>query len=285
MLITLRKLKSKVAVPKTEVLGQPQLSSLFLAVLLCASCAGTPASSPASTVLIDPSFSHSLPAGNGLVFIGVAGRRSDPKETIQCALEDAARRVAIFQKVFGEYAVENNIGSGLLDYVNNTYTSLCYDEEGSRQYVDALQFNADTDTVELENSLIIRATYPGVLPIPVKYRPTYGGADERPNWVDNPMLEIEGYEAAVSHSARFSSLADTYANSYRNAIFAIIRNVNTVSRTNDVMYQNTGSLFGYRSSSDNVMYSYGTLTCFYVLDTWLDPKTKWVWTLAIARID
>jgi hypothetical protein len=262
-----------------------KLSIFFLTLLLYAACSGAPASSPASTALIDPSFSHSLPAGNGLVFIGVVGRRSDPKETIQFALEDAARRVAVFQEVFGEYAVENNTGSGLLDYVNNTYTSLRYDEEGSRQYVDALQFNAETDTIELENSLIIRTTYPGALPTSVKYRPTYGGADNRPNWVDNPPLEIEGYEVAVSHSARFSSLADTYANSYRNAIFTIIRNVNTVSRTNDVMYQNTGSLFGYRSSSDNVMYSYGTLTGFYVLDTWLDPKTKWVWTLAIAKTD
>jgi hypothetical protein len=261
-----------------------KVGSLFVLVLLCAACAGKPAPSPASTTLIEPSFSFAIPAGNGLVFLGVAGRRSDPKETIQFALEDAARRVAVFQKVSGEYAVENNIGSGLLDYVNNTYTSLYYDEEGASQYVDALQFNADTDTIELENSLIIRATYSGTLPIPVQYRPTYSGVNQRPNWVDNPPLEIEGYEVAVSHSASYSTLADTYANSYRNAIFTIIRNVNTVSRANDVMYQNTGSLFGYRSSSDNVTYSYGTLTGFYVLDTWLDPKTKWVWTLAIAKI-
>jgi hypothetical protein len=255
----------------------------FLLVLLCATCTGTPTPPPVSTALIEPSFSLSTPTGNRLVFVGVAGRRSNPKETIQFALEDAARRVAVFQKVSGEYAVEINIGSGLLDYTNNTYTSLYYDEEGSKQYVDALQFNADTDTIELENSLIIRATYPGALPVPVRYRPTYSGVDQRPDWVDNHPHEIEGYEAAVSYSARYSSLADTYTNSYRNAIFTIIRNINTVSRSNDAMYQNTGSLFGYRSSSDNVMYSYGTLTGFYVLDTWIDPKTKWVWTLAIAN--
>ncbi|MDR0457392.1 MAG: hypothetical protein LBH20_12020 [Treponema sp.] len=225
-----------------------------------------------------------MPAGNGLVFIGVAGRRSDPKETIQCALEDAARRVAIFQKVFGEYAVESNIGSGLLDYVNNIYTSLYYDEGGIEQFAGTLRFNADTDAIELENSLIIRAAYPGALSVPVKYHPTYSGADKRPGWVDTPPLEIEGYETAVSHSAPYSSLSDTYTNSYHNAIFTIIRNINTLSRTSDTTYQSTGSLFGYRSSSDNVMYSYGTLTGFYVLDTWLDPKTKWVWTLAIAKI-
>jgi hypothetical protein len=260
-----------------------KLGSLVLLVLLYAACAETPAPSPVSTALIEPSFSLSAPAGNGLVFIGVAGKRSDPKETIQFALEDAARRVAIFQNVFGEFAFENNIGSGLLDYTHNTYTTLFYDEEGSKRHIEVLQFNADTDTIELENSLIIRVTYPGALPVPVSYRPTYSGADQRPGWVDNPPLEIAGYEAAVSYSTRYSSLADTYTNSYRNAIFTIIRNINTISRSNDVTYQNTGSLFGYRSSSDNVMYSYGTLTGFYILDTWLDPKTKWVWTLAIAN--
>jgi hypothetical protein len=261
-----------------------KFGSFFLLALLCVACTGMPAPSPpVPKGLIEPSFSLSMPSGNGLVFIGVAGRRSNPKETIQFALEDAARRVAIFQKVTGEYAVESNIGSGLLDYVQNTYTSLYYDEEGSKRYVDALQFNADTDTRELENLLIIRVTYPGALPVPIRYRPTYSGMDQKPDWVDNPPLKIEGYETAVSYSAPYSSLADTYTNSYRNAIFTIIRNINTISRSNEITYQNTGSLFGYRTSSDNVMYSYGTLTGFYILDTWLDPKTKWVWTLAIAN--
>jgi hypothetical protein len=264
-----------------------KFGSLFLIVLLYSACAGTPPPPPppVSTALVESSFSLSTPVGNGLVFIGVAGRRSDPKETIQFALEDAARRVAIFQNVFGEFAFENNIGSGLLDYTHNTYTTLSYDEEGSKQHVEILQFNADTDTIELENSLIIRVTYPGALPVPVRYRPTYSGSDQKPDWVDSPPLKIEGYEVAVGHSARYSALADTYTNSYRNAIFTIIRNINTLSRTNEVLYQNTGSLFGYRSSSDNMTYSYGTLTGFYILDTWLDPKTKWVWTLAIAKAE
>jgi hypothetical protein len=272
---------------------------LSLSVFLFISCAGSAPFAGITTISKTPgsfldslslttsssidSFFNSFPAEKGLVFIGAAGKRSDAKETVQFALEDAARRVALFHKVSGEYAVENNIGSGAFDYTNNTYTSIKYDEEGSRQFVSSLQFDADTDTIEIENTLIVRTIYPFMLPIPVRYRPSYGKDDHKPDWVDNPTVEIEGYETGVGHSSRLSSLAGTFTNSYQNAVFAIIRNINTTSRSADLVYQNTGDFFGYKTSSDNVNYSYGTLSGFYILDTWLDPKTKSVWTLAIAE--
>ena len=255
-------------------------------------CAGTPApkgaspsdsTSAAAPSAVQPSFFPSAPTGNELVFIGAAGKRSNPKETLQFALEDAARRVAIFYEVSGEYAVENNIGSGAFDYTHNTYTSLYYNKEGVQQYVNALKFNADTDTTEIENSFFIRTTYPAVMSTPVRYRPVYRGPDKKPDWVDAPPAKIGDYEVGVGYAGRHSSLVDTYTNSCNNAIFAIIRNVNTTSRSSSTLYQNTGGLFGYKTSSDNITYSYGILTGFYVLDTWIDPKTKSVWTLAIAK--
>jgi hypothetical protein len=256
---------------------------LFLSVFLILACAGFAPPAGTTTVSNIPElFLSSFPAESGLVFIGAAGKRSNPKETVQFAMEDAARRVALFHKVSGEYAVENYIGSGTFDYANNTYTSMKYDEEGSKQYVDALQFNADTDTIEIENTLFVRTVYPAALPVPVKYRPSYNRTDHKPDWVDNPISEIEGYEAGVGYSGRYSSLTDTFTHSYQNAIFAIIRNINSTSRNTEILYHNTGDFFGYWTSSDNVTYSYGTLNGFYILDTWLDPKTKSVWTLAIA---
>jgi hypothetical protein len=256
---------------------------LFISVLLCTACAGSaPVAGNTTASGIPLYFLNSIPAGNGLVFIGAAGKRSNPKETLQLALEDAARRIALFHMVSGEYAIENNIGSGAFDYVNNTYTSLSYDEERLKLYVDALQYNADTDIIEIENTLIVRAVYPLTLSVPVKYRPSYGIVDQKPSWVDNSSLEIEGYEVSVGYSGRYSSLTDTLKHSYQNAIFAIIRNINTTSKNSDMLYQNTGNLFGYKTASDNVTYSYGALNGFYILDTWFDPKTKSVWTLAIA---
>jgi hypothetical protein len=256
---------------------------LFISVLLCTACVSSASSSGnAATSGIPLSFLNSAPTGNWLVFIGAAGKRSNPEETLQLALEDAARRVALFYMVSGEYAIENNIGSGAFDYINNTYTSLSYDEEGFKQYIDGLQYNADTDIIEIENTLIVRTVYPLALSVPVKYRPSYSTVDQKPDWVDNSSLKIEDYEVSVGYSNRYSSLTDTFIHSYYNSIFTIIRNINTTSRNSETLYQNTGNLFGYKTSNDNVIYSYGTLNGFYILDTWLDPKTKSVWTLAIA---
>ena len=281
-----------------------KLCPLFLLCLLFTACAGwwpalksaltggashsdtTPAEASAEEAAaissIQPTFFTPTPAGNALVFIGAAGKRSNHRETIQAALEDAARQVALFYEVTGEYAVENNVGSGAFDYTHNTYTSLYYNKEGAAQYVDALRFNADTDTTEIENAFFIRTIYPAALHAPVTYSTIYRGPDKKPDWVDNPPAKIEGYEVGIGYSSRRSSLADAYANSCNNAIFAIIRNVNTVSRSKDILYED-GGLFGYKTSSDNITYSYGVLTGFYVLDTWIDPQAKTVWTLAIAK--
>jgi hypothetical protein len=96
----------------------------LLSCLLFMACTGgpapsdtTPAEAAASSAVsaVTPSFFPSAPAGNGLVFIGAAGKKSSPKETLQAALEDAARRVTIFHEVTGEYAVQNNIGAGAFD--------------------------------------------------------------------------------------------------------------------------------------------------------------------------
>jgi len=234
---------------------------------------------PADT---DPvSFFSSLPDKNGLVFIGSTGRRSNPKDTLRFALEDAARQVAVFYKVSGEFTIVNNIGSGAFDYVNDTYTSLDYDIEGAKKFVDSLSFNADTDTLETENTFFVRTIYGSTLPFPLSYSPIHR-TDQKPDWVDNPPLEIEGYEVGVGYSGRYSSLSDTYKNSSRNAVFDIIRRINTISESNDMLYRNTGSLFGYKTSNNNIVRSYGTLAGFYVLDTWMDPHEKSVWTLAIA---
>jgi hypothetical protein len=261
----------------------PGLLLLFTSLLFITGCAGGPVPHEEAPANETGSFFLSGSAGNGLVFIGVAGKRSSPKETIQYALKDAAQRVAAFYGVSGEYAVQNNIGSGIFDYTLNTYTELDYDVDGSEQYVDALEFNADTDTMEMENTFIIRTTYPASLSAPLIYRPTYSGKDHKPDWVDKPPPEIPGYEMGIGYSGRYSSMSKTCTNSFHNAIFAIIRNVNTATRSSGLVYVNTGKFFGYKIVDDNITYSYGTLTGFYVLDMWINPKDKSVWTLAIAN--
>jgi hypothetical protein len=262
-----------------------KLKKAGLLYLLClfvfSTCSTLPASKPVPAA--DTSFFSSFPSEGGLIFIGAAGKRSNPNDTLQFALEDAAQRVAVFHNVSGEYVVENNTGSGAFDYSHNTRTQLFADKEKSKQYVDALQYDADTGSMEIENTFFIRTVYNSPLPEPVSYRPGYSVAGGKPDWIDNPPNEIEGYEVGIGFSGRYSSITDTFTNSWCNAIFAIIRNINASSRSSDLLYQNTGSLFGYKTSYDNVIYSFGALNYFYVLDTWIDPKAKSVWTLAIAK--
>ncbi len=212
----------------------PILTLLFVTcyLLFVLSCKNTPPPAAGIDVPaeVPPSFFLSLPDENGLVFIGSVGRRSNPKDTLRLALEDAARQAAVFHKVSGEFTMVNNIGSGAFDYVNDTSVSLDYDIEGAKQYVDSLHFNADSDTLETENTFFIRTIYRSALPYPLSYRPVHE-ADKKPDWVDNPPIEIKGYEVGVGYSGRYSSLSDTYKNSSRNAIFDIIRRINTTSES------------------------------------------------------
>ena len=90
-------------------------SSFSLFLLFVIACASKPAPQETVPVADTRAFFLSVPNGNGLVFIGVAGKRSNPKDTVQYALEDAARRAAAFYEISGEYAVQNNIGSGTFD--------------------------------------------------------------------------------------------------------------------------------------------------------------------------
>jgi len=257
---------------------------LLLCLFVFSTCSTFPAGlSERFAKKSSPSFFSSFPSNGDLVFIGVAGKRSNPDETLKLALEDAAQRVAVFYHVSGEYVVNNNIGSGAFDYSYNTSTRLFADKERSKNYVDALQYNADTDTMEIENSFFVRTVYPSSLPSAVNFNPKYTGADRKPDWIDNPPNEIDGYEVGVGFSGRYSSITDTFTNSWYNAVFAIIRNVNTSAHSGDLFYHSTGSLFGYKTSNDNMLYSFGALDCFYALDTWIDPKEKSVWTLAIAK--
>lgn len=256
--------------------------------LLLSGCRTASASVADQTFVIEipveepPPLLLSMPTEQGLAFIGVAGIQSSPQETIRLALEDAARRVAVFYSVSGEFFTEINIGSGAFDYTHNIFTSLDYDEEGAKQFVDALQFNADTDSIEIENALIMRVTYQAALPIPVSYHPVYSGSARKPDWVDNPPLSIGDYEVGIGYAGRRSSTADTCFTSYTNAIFSIIRNINIKAGAGDLNYQAAGT-FDYKTSSGNFIYAQGSLVNFYVLDTWIDPTTKAVWTLAIAN--
>jgi hypothetical protein len=250
----------------------------FFSIIL-AGCASVPSAQ------VKPSnepFLSSLPAQGELVFIGAIGKHSNPKETVQLALEDAARRVAAFYyQVSGGYSSETTIGSGAFDYTHEIKTELSAGEESAGQYVGQLKFNSDTDALEIEGTFIIRTTYTASLPAPVSYHPVYSGEDKRPDWVDAQPIKIGDYIIGVGTAGRHSSLSDAISASYKNAIFSIIRNITVDSGGSALLYQGTGFL-DYKTENQSSISASGKLNNFYVLDTWINPKDKNVWTLAIA---
>jgi hypothetical protein len=253
----------------------------LLFILLIMACASDPNSSSA---LIAPSFLLSTPTGNEIVFLGVAGKRSNQKEMLDYALKDAARRVSIFYGVTAEFIYADSAGSGLLDNSQWIHSALEYDEEGAEQYIENLKFDSDkkSDIIEVDNAIIIRTRYPVSLSSPVFYQPTYKGKEKRPNWVDAPPASIGMYTVGIGYSARRSYISETWKNSYNDAIFSVVRNIDASSRAMGQDFYGTG-IFGYQRSTEDFTYSLATLAEFYMLDAWMDPKTGAVWTLAIAR--
>jgi hypothetical protein len=224
-------------------------------------------------------FWTTLPSPDGLVFIGAAGIRSKIEESVQLALEDAARKVALFNGVEGSFTTHTNIGAGTLDYQSGSRGSLAFDQD-YKKYVDSFDFDGEKDILRTETSLFVRVRYPGS--VAVAYRIPHRRGDEKPRWVDEPPLEIPGYEVGLGYAGRRATHRDTVITSYENALFSIIRNMSAASGSREVLYEGSGS-FDYSSSTQNEVSAYGSLSNFYVLDTWTDPATMVVWTLAVAQ--
>jgi hypothetical protein len=220
-----------------------------------------------------------MPSGH-LVFIGGAGLRSNREESINLALEDIARKVAIFHGVEGEFVSRVKTGSSFFDYSSDIQSSLSFNED-YLGFVEALEYDPNADIMQIDNSLFVRARFKGPETLSVRYEPLHA-AGGRPFWIDSPPAEISGYHVGVGYAGRRASHRDTVNASFEAAIFSIIRTVSGQVSTGSVNYQGRGT-FDYRSANDATVSARGKLTSLYTLETWTDPSTRGVWTLAIAR--
>ena len=253
---------------------------LFLPVSLLTGCKSpppVPQSSSEDEAL--KKFMDTSPREGKLVFLGVAGIRSRRQESIDLALEDAARRVAVFHEVEGEFSTLSNRGGRLLDYRAETNASLNYDG-AYKNYLESLEFDQDTDVLESENAVFIRARYPGSLAI--DFPPSIQGPDGKPFWIETPPAMIGDYTVGVGYAGRRNAHRDTVTASYENAVFSIIRNLSAVAWVQSFDYRGVGFL-AIASGSVQRLDASACLNEFYVLDTWTDPADKSVWTLAIAK--
>jgi hypothetical protein len=235
---------------------------------------------PQIASLAPGSFWNSLPS-RGLVFIGGASLRSDREESINLALQDIARRISIFHAVEGEFVSHIKTGSSFFDYTSDTQSSLSFNED-YLGFVETLEYDPDTDVMQIDNSIFVRARFKGPS-IQIQYTmplATEGG--KKPVWVDSPPAEISGYRVGVGYAGRRALHRDTVNASFEAAIFSIIGTVSGQVAAGTVNYQGPGT-FDYRTTNDTTVKTRGKLNSFYVLDTWIDPSNMGVWTLGIAR--
>jgi hypothetical protein len=257
--------------------GRPFFAGLLVFSFFLGACLTPPS---AEVLPADESQNRisTFPEEGWLVFTGVAGIRSRLEESVALALEEAAKKLAIFERVEGSISSYSNQGGRLLDYRSETAGSVSYNQN-YRDYVEKLEFDPH-EAFQQENAVFVRARYRGSLPL--SYQPPPAGPGGRPAWVDNPPEMISGYAVGVGYADRRNAHRDTVIASYENAILAIIQNQSSKAWSASEGFRGAGFL-DYSAVNQKGMIAGGVLIGFYVLEIWIDPAAKAVWTLAIAQ--
>ena len=215
---------------------------------------------------------------NGLLtIIGVSNPQLRQETEIQNAREDAARKAAMFHGIQGSVRTVNRTGSGLLDYAFDSSVDLVYDFNYEK-YLDKLQYEPDKDIFRFDGAVFIRMQYqvPGLADI------SYTSAkntDGRPVWISSADLpRFEGFTTVVGFSGNQRWLKDTITKSGENAIARLIEGSSSRVTTGET------AVSGYGASSVIYSQSAGRLLNFRVLEFWIDPASRAVWTLAAAKV-
>jgi hypothetical protein len=212
------------------------------------------------------------PSGGQIYVLGIAGRRNNLDDAIAAALEDAARRVALYYGLHAKSAAVLNVGQGNLDYYADTDYWLSVNNEAG-VYSGELVFDKDSDVLEIDGQVYVLAKYSSASSIP-----NYNSVlqDGQPNWVKDYALEIPGYLTGIGMSKNKGSPQRTYQGSYENAI------VHMLSRLSTTVTGSVDDIDGGRMTQ-NITTSEGDLKNVIILETWFDRKTGAVWTLLIAN--
>jgi len=210
---------------------------------------------------------------NNLIFIGVSEKLSNRDDSIQAALLDAARKFSFFNSVSGIAITRDIIGNRTLDFRIETGYQLLYDEKLDK-FLEQLEYNPLTDVFEINNTIFVvtRVTSNILMPLSIGF----SFERERPYWIDLPPAEINGFTVGVGFSSRFNFYSDTVIKSYEDAVLAIIENIEIHVMGESINYQNNQTTL-------NITRSKGTLKNFYIIESWTDPVSHSVWTLAVAN--
>ena len=217
-------------------------------------------------------------AQSGLLTIfGVSNPQLRRETEIENAMEDAARKAAMFQGIQGSVRTVNRTGSGFLDFTFDSSVDYTYDSN-LEKYRDRLKYEPDKDIIRIDGAVFIKMQYE----VPGQENISYVAAkitDGRPAWINSVDLpRFEGYTVVVGFARNQRWLKDTITKSSEDAVARLIERSSSQVTTNET------SVSGYGSSSVIYTQSAGSLLHFRVLEFWIDPESRAVWTLAVAKI-
>lgn len=215
-----------------------------------------------------------ISSNNKLTVIGVSNQMMRRQDEITSAKEDAARKVAMYYGIQGSLEMTNRTGSGLLDYAHSSNIDLAYEADYER-FIDQLTYDPQEDVLRTSEGIFVRFQHnTNVMNISYNARLN----NDRPSWIRNQdMPVIEGFVTAVGFSRNQRRLKDTIFKSAENAVIRMIEDLYTTVNTREV------SVTGQGSSSVIHARSEGRLNNFQVIEFWIEPETRYVYTLAIAR--
>jgi len=209
---------------------------------------------------------------NKLIVIGVSSPMSRRDSEITAAKEDAARKVAMFYGIYGNIQTVSMTGSSFFDYMHDSNVDLIYDTNYER-YIDQLTFDPQDDVLITGEAVFVRFQHDTTI-MNIDYRARM--INGRPGWIRNHDLpEFDGYITAVGFAQNRRRLKDTIFKSIEDAIARIIEELSTTVNTREI-------ITGQSSSSSIQTKSEGRLINFMVIDFWIEPETRCVYTLAIA---
>jgi hypothetical protein len=247
-----------------------KLLAICVAMLICA-CASS--NSQVSKGNLSFNYWVTLPKSGELVVLGVSGKLSSRNAEIKAATEDAARKISMYYGVWASVKSVQRIGPGYLDYYLYSNTNLEYDQQLDN-YVEKLKFDPARDITRNEDGAVfIRFTYPLNFPESISYK-SGKNPDGSPEWTTK-RPQIDGFITGVGASGKQERVGNTFRKSYEAAVASIVSNYSSNIDSSDTSIGSATETYIYQESG-------GLLTNFLVLEVWLDPKTRAVYTLAVA---
>lgn len=236
---------------------------------------------------LNDEYFQTLPDDGSLVIVGISsfhgidvlmqdGSYRIGQESVEAALLDAARKLAMYEKVTAVTAEnKSNIGMSIFDYVNDS-SSKVEPVEDYASYTKDFEFDPELDIFvgAKTQSIFVRVRYSSSDIPSVDFTPSAAGS--RPTWINSPPETISGFSVGVGFANPQVFMRNAIISSYENAACDIAWHM---SYTINSEFDDAGV------DSRNIIEAVTNVQLhkFYVLETWIDPIELKVYTLAIAE--